>query len=79
MWGGGRCAAFSIHLEGFELIIYLMALSMADLIERNALVNAQANAAQVEMLVGQAIRACPRVQPIGQVDIVQGSVAFSFI
>ena len=52
---------------------------MADLVERNALVNAQANAAQVEMLVGQAIRACPRVQPIGQVDIVQGSVAFSFI
>jgi len=42
--------------------------------ERNALVNAQVNASQVEMLVGQAIRASPRVQPIGRVDIARDSI-----
>jgi hypothetical protein len=45
---------------------------MADMMERNALVNAQVNASQAEMLVGQAIRASPRVQPVGRVDIAQG-------
>ena len=50
---------------------------MADMMERNALVNAQGNASQVEMLVTQAIRASPRVQPIGRIDIARGSVVFS--
>ena len=45
---------------------------MADMMERNALVNAQANASHVEMLVSQAIRASPRVQPVGRVDIARG-------
>jgi hypothetical protein len=50
---------------------------MADMMERNALVNAQGNASQVEMLVSQAIRASPRVQPVGRIDIARGSVVFS--
>lgn len=50
---------------------------MADMMERNALVNAQGNASQVEMLVSQATRASPQVQPIGRIDIARGSVAFS--
>lgn len=45
---------------------------MADMMERSALVNAQVNASRVEMLVGQAIRASPRVQPIGRLDIARG-------
>ena len=49
---------------------------MADMMERNALVNAQGNASQVEMLVSQAIRASPRVQPIGRIDIARGFVTF---
>ena len=52
---------------------------MADMMERNALVNAQGNASQVEMLVSQAIRASPRVQPIGRIDIARGFVAFYFL
>lgn len=48
---------------------------MADMMERNALVNAQGNASQAEILVNQAIRASPRgVQPIGRLDIARGSV-----
>jgi len=47
---------------------------MADMMERNALVNAQVNASQVEMLVGQAIRASPRVQRIGRLDIARSSM-----
>lgn len=49
---------------------------MADMMERNALTTAQANASQAEMLVGQAIRASPQVQPVGRVNIARGSVAF---
>ena len=49
---------------------------MADMMERNALSIAQANASQAEMLVSQAIRASPRVQPIEPVYIAQGSVTF---
>jgi stage V sporulation protein SpoVS len=51
--------------------------TMADMMERNALVNAQGNASQVEMLVSQAIRASPRVQPVGRIDIARGFVVFS--
>ena len=50
---------------------------MADMMERNALVNAQGNASQAEILVNQAIRASPPprgVQPIGRVDIARGFV-----
>lgn len=49
---------------------------MADAMERNALRNAQANASQVEMLVDQATRISPVVQPVGRVNIAQGSVSF---
>ena len=52
---------------------------MADMMERNALVNAQGNASQAEILVNQAIRASPPprgVQPIGRVDIARGFVPF---
>jgi hypothetical protein len=56
---------------------------MADMMERNALVNAQGNASQVEILVNQAMRASPPprgVQPIGRIDIARGFVAiFIFI
>ncbi|KAF8816955.1 hypothetical protein BYT27DRAFT_7229196 [Phlegmacium glaucopus] len=48
--------------------------SMADMMERNALTNAQTNASQVEMLVSQAIRASPRVQSVGRVNIARGSI-----
>ncbi|KAF4611627.1 hypothetical protein D9613_003902 [Agrocybe pediades] len=48
--------------------------SMADMMERNALRNAQANASQVEMLVDQAMRVSPAVQPVGRVNIAQGSI-----
>lgn len=50
---------------------------LADALERNALVNAQGNASQAEMLVSQAVRASPRVQPLGRVDIARGYIAFS--
>ena len=56
---------------------FLLFSTMADMMERNALVNAQGNASQVEMLVSQATRASPQVQPIGRIDIARGSVAFS--
>ena len=70
-------------VEGVALaywITYLLSIfyfvttfsTMADMMERNALVNAQANASQAEMLVGQATRASPRVQPVGRVDIARG-------
>lgn len=52
---------------------------MADMMERNALVNAQGNASQVEMLVHQALRASPPprgVQPLGRIEIAGGFVAF---
>ncbi|KAF8900432.1 hypothetical protein CPB84DRAFT_1815383 [Gymnopilus junonius] len=48
--------------------------SMADMMERNALRNAQANASQVEMLVDQARRISPIVQPVGRVNIAQGAI-----
>lgn len=44
--------------------------------ERNALTNAQNYASETDILVNQAIRASPQVQPIGRVDIARGSVAF---
>jgi len=47
------------------------------MMERNALVNAQSNASQVEILVNQAIRASPPprgVQPLGRIDIARGSL-----
>lgn len=54
---------------------------MADMMERNALVNAQGNASQVEILVNQAMRASPPprgVQPIGRLDIARGFVAYFY-
>ncbi|KAF8154213.1 hypothetical protein B0H34DRAFT_81316 [Crassisporium funariophilum] len=48
--------------------------SMADMMERNALRNADSNATQVAMLVDQAMRASPKVQPVGRVNIAQGSM-----
>ncbi|KAH9477103.1 hypothetical protein JR316_0011019 [Psilocybe cubensis] len=48
--------------------------TMADMMERNALRNAQSNAFQVEMLVDQAVRESPAVQPVGRVNIAQGSI-----
>ncbi|TFK29133.1 hypothetical protein FA15DRAFT_664449 [Coprinopsis marcescibilis] len=48
--------------------------NMADYMERNALTNAEACAAQVEALVDQAIRICPTVQRVGRVNIATGSL-----
>ncbi|PPQ95779.1 hypothetical protein CVT26_015919 [Gymnopilus dilepis] len=48
--------------------------SMADMMERNALRSAQANASHVEMLVDQATRISPTVQPVGRVNIAQGAI-----
>ncbi|KAF8970669.1 hypothetical protein BDZ97DRAFT_1790404 [Flammula alnicola] len=48
--------------------------TMADMMERNALRDAQVNASQVEMLVDQARRISPAVQPVGRVNIAQGSI-----
>lgn len=78
MWGGGKCVYTRVLESRFELISFLsLTLStIADMMERNALVNAQGHASQVEMLVSQAIRASPRVQPLGRLDIARGSVLF---
>ena len=54
---------------------------MADMMERNALVNAQGNASQVGILVNQAMRASPPprgVQTIGRLDIARGFVAYFY-
>lgn len=45
---------------------------MTDLLERNALASAQTYASQVEMLVDQAMRISPAVQPVGRVNIAKG-------
>jgi len=47
---------------------------MADMMERNALSNAQLNGSQAEMLVDQAVRTSPNVQRVGRVNITQGSI-----
>jgi len=59
-----------LYIPLTEMLFY----RMADMMERNALRNAQANATQVEMLVDQAMRASPAVQPVGRVNIAQGYV-----
>ncbi|KAF7307876.1 hypothetical protein MKEN_01148100 [Mycena kentingensis (nom. inval.)] len=46
----------------------------ADLMERNALSEAQRKASQAAMLVQQAQHASPHVQPIGHISIAQGSI-----
>ncbi|PPR05094.1 hypothetical protein CVT24_010081 [Panaeolus cyanescens] len=48
--------------------------TMADMMERNALRNAQMQASQVEVLVDQAMRLSPNVKPVGRVNIAQGSI-----
>ncbi|KAF5329452.1 hypothetical protein D9619_009108 [Psilocybe cf. subviscida] len=48
--------------------------TMADMMERNALRDAQVNASQVETLVDQAMHASRAVQPVGRVDIARGSI-----
>jgi hypothetical protein len=48
--------------------------TFSDMMERNALHDAQVNASQVEILVGQAMHASRAVQPVGRVDIAQGSI-----
>ncbi|KJA24967.1 hypothetical protein HYPSUDRAFT_65266 [Hypholoma sublateritium FD-334 SS-4] len=48
--------------------------TMTDLLERNALASAQTYASQVEMLVDQAMRMSPAVQPVGRVNIAKGSI-----
>lgn len=47
---------------------------MADMMERNALTNATAQAAQAESFAEQARRVNPAVQPVGRVQIAQGSL-----
>jgi hypothetical protein len=47
---------------------------MADMMERNALRDAQANASQAEFLVDQARKFSSAVQPVGRVSIAQGFV-----
>ena len=47
---------------------------MADMMERNALRNAQANASQAEFLVNEAKKFSSAVQPVGRVSIAQGFV-----
>ncbi|KDR78264.1 hypothetical protein GALMADRAFT_119275 [Galerina marginata CBS 339.88] len=48
--------------------------NMADMMERSALRQAQTNASQAEMLVNQAMRVSSAVQPVGRVNIAQGSI-----
>ncbi|KIM41869.1 hypothetical protein M413DRAFT_27430 [Hebeloma cylindrosporum] len=48
--------------------------TLGDMLERNALRNAQANASQAEFLVDQARKFSPAVQPVGRVSIAQGSI-----
>ncbi len=52
---------------------------MADLLERNALASAQTSASQVEMLVDQAMRMSPAVEPVGRVNIAKGYVSLYFL
>jgi hypothetical protein len=49
---------------------------MADMMERNALTNATAQASQAESFAEQAHRVNPVVQPVGRVQIAQGSVSW---
>lgn len=48
---------------------------MADMMERNALTNATAQASQAESFAEQARRVNPAVQPVGRVQIAQGLAA----
>ncbi|TEB33771.1 hypothetical protein FA13DRAFT_111992 [Coprinellus micaceus] len=48
--------------------------TMADMMERNALTNATAQASQAESFAEQAHRVNPVVQPVGRVQIAQGSL-----
>ena len=52
---------------------------MTDLLERNALASAQTSASQVEMLVDQAMRISPAVEPVGRVNIAKGCVSLYFL
>lgn len=46
------------------------------MMERNALTNATAQASQAESFAEQAHRVNPVVQPVGRVQIAQGSVSW---
>jgi len=71
MWGGGTYVTrdrFSTYINPDG------SCRMADMMERNALRNAQANASQAEFLVDQARKFSPAVQPVGRVSIAEGFV-----
>jgi hypothetical protein len=72
MWGGGTYVTkdcFSTYYINPD-----DSCRMADMMERNALRNAQANASQAEFLVDQARKFSSAVQPVGRVSIAQGFV-----
>ncbi|KAF9484155.1 hypothetical protein BDN70DRAFT_872854 [Pholiota conissans] len=48
--------------------------TLTDMMERNALANAQTYASQVETLVDQAVYLSPAVKPVGRVNIARGSI-----
>ena len=71
MWGGGTYVTkdrFSTYTSPDD------SCRMADMMERNALRNAQANASQAEFLVNEAKKFSSAVQPVGRVSIAQGCV-----
>ena len=72
MWGGGTYVTkdrFSTCMNPDD-----NSCRMADMMERNALRNAQANASQAEFLVNEAKKFSSAVQPVGRVSIAQGCV-----
>lgn len=71
MWGGGTY----VVKDGLSTCINSDdSRRMSDMMERNALRNAQANASQAEYLVDQARKFSSAVQPVGRVSIAQGFV-----
>lgn len=72
MWGGGSyvfCTCPNV------VCLTYCCDRLTDMMERNALANAQTHASQVEVLVDQAMRLSPAVKPVGRVNIARGYVS----
>lgn len=54
-------------------------IRMSDMMERNALSNAEGHAMQTGMFVQQAKFTSPQVQPIGEISIAHGYVLLPFV
>jgi hypothetical protein len=72
MWGGGTYV-FCAFLN--SVFLTYCSARLTDMMERNALANAQTHASQVEVLVDQAMRLSAAVKPVGRVNIARGYVS----